>query len=348
MEQPDAPSKRPKQVHVYIVDGTLSRLVDGVETNAGLLYKTLTRDGRQKNQTVSYDPGIQGDGIQKWIRVAAGMGINNSIMEGYAALSSCYMPGDAIMLFGYSRGAYAVRSLAGFIGRIGLLRKQEATHRRIERAFRHYTSVQVTSASKDFTSAYCHAHVPIDFLGVWDTVKALGLPYPILNRLAPMATEFHDHTLGPNVKTAYQALAIDENRSSYKPLPWKVAPDWPGKIEQVWFSGAHPDIGGNVTNRLGSRTLSNIPFRWMITAAQKAGLQIKQNWQDEFPMNPLAQMHGAYSGGAQYFVFRAPRLVGKCSSETIHPTVFERIRNSRYIPLSDLSLMASQTSQQTE
>ena len=118
------------RTHVFIIDGTLSRLDEGRESNAGLLYKLLT-ERRRADQTVGYDPGIQGEGLRKWVDVASGATINLSIEHGYAALASRYAPGDRIMLFGYSRGAYAARSLAGFIGAVGLLRKRHATQRRL-------------------------------------------------------------------------------------------------------------------------------------------------------------------------------------------------------------------------
>jgi uncharacterized protein (DUF2235 family) len=100
---------RPQKTHVIIIDGTLSRLVDGHETNAGLLYKLLIESGAKAAQTVGYDPGVQGAGPRKWLNVLAGTTINASIMSAYSMLCARYRPGDRIMLFGYSRGAYAVR-----------------------------------------------------------------------------------------------------------------------------------------------------------------------------------------------------------------------------------------------
>jgi len=324
MDAHSTPTRRPRS-HVYVIDGTLSKLTEGVETNAGLLYKVLTERGMRIEQSVGYDPGVQAEGFTKWIKVAAGLGINESIKAGYAALSSRYEPGDKIYLFGFSRGAYAVR----------------------DRAFRYYEASRVTQAAADFCKAHCHAEVPIEFMGVWDTVKALGLPYPILNRLAPMATEFHDHRLGSHVKNAYQALAIDENRITYKPLPWRVAADWQGNLEQAWFAGAHSDVGGNITERNGSRTFSNIPFVWMLGKAEACGLDLPAGWHEEFPTNPTAPMHGPYAGSAMYFLFREPRIVGRNASETIHPTVFERMKANKYVPLADVSRLTQKATAET-
>ena len=340
---------RPPAIHVFVVDGTLSRLDEGEETNAGLLYKLLRDLGPQRDQTVTYHPGVQAEGLKKWVNVAAGMGINQSILEGYATLASRYRPGDAIMLFGFSRGAYAVRSLAGLINRVGLIRKDAATERRIYRAFRHYEAREMSAAAKDFSRIYCHENVPIRVLGVWDTVKALGLPYPILNRLAPMATEFHDHTLGNNVENAFQALALDENRTSYEPLPWRVDREWSGHVEQMWFPGAHPDVGGHVHHRPKARFLSNIPFRWILENAEKCGLRLPENWQEEFPENAAAPMAGAYSGVARLFIFRAPRVPFACSSESLHPSAIERrAALPRYKPRARITLPDQKISPETE
>lgn len=331
-------SSRPNRTHVFIIDGTLSRLQTGDETNAGLLYKLLTEQPAQTLQTVGYHPGVQASGLRKWIDVAAGIGINQSILQGYAALCSRFHQGDKIMLFGYSRGAYAVRSLAGFISRIGLIRKEEATERRIERAFRYYEATRLSPAAEAFCDAYCHSGIEIEVLGVWDTVKALGLPYPILNRLAPMATEFHDHSLTANTKHAYQALALDENRRSYTPLPWRIDRDYPGKVSQMWFSGAHPDIGGQVAERPVARTLSNIPLVWMLENAEECGLLLPKDWRHEFPQNPATSMLGAYHGHAKLFISRGPRQITESSGEAIHPSVYERMKQiRRYKPRARLN-----------
>jgi uncharacterized protein (DUF2235 family) len=314
------------RTHVYIIDGTMSRLVPGEETHCGLLFRLLSEVGPQRSQTVGYHPGVQGEGLGKWLSIAAGVGINQTIVEGYATLASRYRPGDRIMLFGFSRGAYAVRSLAGFIGRVGLVRREDATERNIGRAFRLYEAETVSEATRVFRAAHCHPSVDIAVLGVWDTVKALGLPYPIVSRLAPMATEFHDEGLTPEVRNAFQALALDEDRLAYAPMPWRMASDWPGRVEQMWFAGAHADVGGHVYNVPGARPLANIPFRWLLGRAEASGLLLPDDWAYRFPCDPGALPKGNRTGHARLFWDRAPRIVGACSSEEVHPSVVRRMR----------------------
>ncbi|MEM1162471.1 MAG: DUF2235 domain-containing protein, partial [Pseudomonadota bacterium] len=176
---------------VFVCDGTLSSFRAGEETNAGLVCRLMAKIGQSARQRFRYDPGVQGKGWRKWVNAASGRGVNVSILRGYAFLARHYRPGDRIFLFGYSRGAYAVRSLAGMIGKIGLLRSDYAEMRYVNVAFRFYQIGSDTTARHHFSANRCHVDVPIEMLGIWDTVKSLGLPYPVLNRLAPMATDFH-------------------------------------------------------------------------------------------------------------------------------------------------------------
>ena len=326
------PDRAPR-THVFIIDGTLSRLHEGYESNAGQLYKLLSEEGRTVQQTVGYDPGIQGEGLRKWLNVAAGLTINQSIEAGYATLASRYAPGDKLMIFGYSRGAYAARSLAGFIGRVGLLRRSHAMQRRVHRAFRYYQAREMSAEAERFAERYCHRDVQIDLLGVWDTVRALGLPYPVLSRLAPMATEFHDHHLGRQVRWAVQALALDETRTAYAPLPWKAQPGWQGRLEQMWFAGAHSDVGGQLGHFPRARPLGNIPLVWMLERAEAAGMDLPEGWRERFETDPAAPAMGARRRQARFFLARARRQAGACGSEAEHPSVAARqAARPRYRP----------------
>ncbi|MGE4611329.1 MAG: DUF2235 domain-containing protein [Paracoccaceae bacterium] len=312
------------RTHVVIIDGTLSRLGSGEETNAGLLYKLLSEMLPRTDLLVHYHPGIRGEGLQKWFNIAAGIGINQAICSGYTALSRKYTPGDKILLFGFSRGAYAVRSLSGMIGRIGLLKSEHVTNQRVQRAFRHYERNNNGPRAASFTRAYCHSDVKIELVGVWDTVKALGLPFPVLTRFAPAATEFHDHRLGPTIANAYQALALDETRHAFRPILWDCLPDWHVRVEQLWFPGTHSDIGGNLEGFAAARPLSNIPFVWMLENATTCGLPLPEGWQSRFPTDPAAEMVGAYAGMSKFFLNRAPRRACDTPFDKLHPSVAAR------------------------
>lgn len=310
---------------IFLCDGTLTTLRTGFESNLGQVMRLLRHGGTVPEQLVTYDAGIQGSGWRRWLNAASGKGINISILSGYRFLAQHYRPGDRIFLFGYSRGAYAVRSLAGMIGTIGLLKQKYATERHAHLAFRFYEVGSRSSARQHFSGHRCHQDVQIEMLGVWDTVKSLGLPYPLLNRLAPMATDFHNHELGAHIQHGYHALAIDEDRTSFAPILWEQSPDWQGRLEQTWFPGAHGDVGGQV-HRTEMRGLSNISLNWMLRRAEAHGVFLPEGWERWFPEDPGAQMLGCRSGIARFFVLREPRRTGRSDGETIHLSIRDRMK----------------------
>lgn len=313
---------------VFVSDGTLASLKPAMETNAGLLYRLLTRTGSNPDQQFEYDPGVQGVGLRKWFNAITGMGINLAIRRGYGFLASRYRPGDRIYLFGYSRGAYAVRSLGGMIGSVGLLRRDQATERNVRRAFRFYERGGGSGRLKaraDFIAGNCHDHVPVEMVGVWDTVRSLGLPYPVLSRLAPMATGFHDHALGHHIRHGYHALAIDEDRTAFAPILWQRSAHWEGRLEQAWFAGVHGDVGGNIGDHAAARPSANIPLNWMLRRAEKHGLMLPEGWEEGFPENAAAPQIGNRSGMARLFLFRRRRTTGRGDGEVIHLSIRERM-----------------------
>jgi len=313
------------KTHIYVIDGTLTRMQSGQESNAGLLVKLL-QESAHPDLTIGYDPGVQGNGWRKWLDVASGIEINKSIAQGYRSLCERYRPGDKIMLFGYSRGAYAVRSLAGMIDRVGLLRHEVVLKRRVELAYRYYQTVQLSRSARVFSRRYTHRVPPvIEMIGCWDTVKALGIPFPALSLMAPMVTDFHNHHLSPLIKNAFQALALDENRTAYTPIPWRPFHGWQGHMEQVWFAGAHADVGGQITALSKARPLSNIPLVWMLERAEACGLPLPEGWRSRFPCDALAPMLGPYAGIARLFLYRENRYIRPERGDILHPSVKERM-----------------------
>jgi uncharacterized protein (DUF2235 family) len=307
---------------VIILDGTMSSLAPGEETNAGLLYKLILERGRVAGLALYYEPGIQWEDWRCANDVFFGRGINRQIRRAYGWLASHYRPGDRIFLFGYSRGAFAVRSLAGVIDRIGLLRHDAATERAVREAYRHYQLDPGSQAARAFARAHCHAEAPIEMVGVWDTVGALGLRLPLLWRLTEPSHRFHDHRLGAHIRHGFHALALDETREAFAPILWDTRTARPGQhVEQVWFRGAHGDVGGQLGGFAAARPLANIPLVWMLGKAEGCGLILPPGWRVRFPCDPEAPMVGSWQGWGKTFLLRRRRRVGRDPSESIHPSV---------------------------
>ena len=327
-EERDLPRRsRGPAMHVIILDGTLSSLAEGQETNAGLTFKLLREGGKRANLTLHYEAGIQWRDWKGTTDVMLGRGINRQIERAYGVLASRYRPGDRIILIGYSRGAYAVRSLAGVIDLVGLVRHDEAASRQMQTAYRHYRAGGKGPAAVVFRQLYCHEHVQVEAVAVWDTVKALGLRLPILWRWAEAQHAFHNHALGRGVLHGFQALALDETREAYAPILWTRPPNWPGVMEQVWFKGTHGDVGGQVGDWPAARPLANIPLVWMLERLQGCGLMLPGGWRERFLCDVTAPSVGTWGGWGKLFLSRRRRIVGKDRSERLHETVRERVIN---------------------
>lgn len=320
--------------HVIILDGTLSSLKPGEETNAGMAYKLLCEMTPAANLSLYYQRGVQWDSWRKAGDVIMGRGINRSIRRAYGVIASRYRPGDRIFLFGYSRGAFAVRSLAGVIDRVGLLQAEHATVRNIRQAYRHYENNNGSEAGRRFAELFCHTEVGIEMIGVWDTVKALGLRVPLLWRLTESRHAFHNHMLSSVVAHGYHALAMDETREVFEPVMWFCPTDWQGDMEQVWFRGAHGDIGGQLGGFSAARPLSNIPFVWMMDKAAGCNLLLPEGWQDRFEQDPDAPAVGTIRSWGKLFLARRRRVIGRDASESIHPTATDHKPKAKVVTVS--------------
>jgi uncharacterized protein (DUF2235 family) len=277
-------------VHVVVMDGTLSSLEEGFETNVGLAYRLLKRNAGP-GVTLHYQPGLQfdrGDLLASAWSVLTGSGLDLQIQQVYGALASRYQPGDEIFLIGHSRGAFA--------------------------------------------EDCCHLEVRIAAIGVWDTVKALGLRLPGLWWLFKAKYQFHNHQISACVGAGFQAMALDETRDTYRPKMWDDTPDRPVHLQQVWFVGNNGDVGGQVMGSPQTRPLSNIPFVWLIQRLQDCGLPLPKAWEDEFTQDVHAPSTGNWSGLNWLFWARSRRVVGRFRSESLHPSVADR-RPGRRIDL---------------
>jgi hypothetical protein len=209
------------------------------------------------------------------------------------------MPADEIFLFGYSRGAFAARSLSGLMGSVGLLKRQSLPH--LPTAWKYYRDFRKRSPA-DFLARnpkkeiQTHDDVAIRFLGVWDTVGALGIPVGILGAITGAVHGFHDTTPSRIVRHGAQALAIDEQRDEFVPTLWTGKTPPGSTIEQVWFAGSHSDVGGGYSDR----ALADIPLLWMVDRAKAAGLQVDEATPGLLPeaatLDPLAPSHDSRQG----------------------------------------------------
>jgi uncharacterized protein (DUF2235 family) len=264
---------------IVCADGTWNtpdqRSITNVERIRRAIRQPAAQDGTP--QLVHYQRGVGTDpGIKHILGGAFGRGIDENIIECYRFLVEKYTAGAEIFLFGFSRGAYTVRSLAGLIRNCGLLKREHAN--RIGEAYKLYRDRgDDTSPSSAEAKAFRQAfgrEVRIKCVGVWDTVGALGIPVGLFKRLLLRDCQFHDVTLSSWIDNAFHALAIDERRKAYAPSIWEPQDDPTQRVEQVWFAGAHSNCGGGYESRgLSDKTLS-----WMIQRAKGCGLEFDEQY----------------------------------------------------------------------
>lgn len=310
--------------HVVLLDGTMSSLDEGEETNVGLIYKLLNEAARGNRVGLLYEAGNQWEDWSKTMDIIEGRGINRQIRRVYGWLAARYRPGDRIFLIGFSRGAYAVRSLAGVIGEVGLLAREHASERMVREAYRHYQDGTSVETCRAFRKAYCRDEAPIEMIGVFDTVKSLGFRAPFVVRWAEVKHAFHNANLGNHVKRGFHALALDETREAFAPVLWDCPPGHTGEVEQVWFRGSHGDVGGQLTGKHAARPLSNIPLVWMVEKLDACGLPLPHHWRARFPMDAGTEGVGNWRGWGKYFLARKKRTIGMDPSESIHPSAIGR------------------------
>jgi uncharacterized protein (DUF2235 family) len=308
---------------VICCDGTGNEISENI-SNVLKLYRVLRKtDKTEPQQVVLYDPGVGTLARPNpWIKfkqdavtvlgLATGYGLDDSVLKAYAFLINQYEDDDEIYLFGFSRGAYTVRVLAGLIHKLGLLSTQQCNL--ADAALTAYKQASAAIVEQDesevmdgapahdeegsqpqptsrddqasqFARIVSTRWPTIKFVGVWDTVASVIVPRP--DRFYAFSLQKLAFTqLNPSVKVFRQAIAIDERRRMFRFEPWKEPQTFmhnrfsatnnaePQDALQVWFAGVHADIGGGYPENEGG--LSKFPLLWMIEEARKHGLSVNQ------------------------------------------------------------------------
>lgn len=281
---------------VICSDGTWNRPEknpkEDFPTNVLRLARAIQPVGKDGTpQQVFYDWGV-GSYYQALLGGATGMGLEKNILDAYRYIVQNYSAGDEIFLFGFSRGAYTVRCLSGLIYNCGIVKRPEA--KLVEDAFRIYKTPSKSckpdgETAIEFRNTNSHKDRKVTFIGVWDTVGALGIPFSFLG-LFDKREEFYDTKIGPNVAIARHALAIDELREDFAPTIWN--PREGLDLKQVWFAGVHCDVGGSYPPDKGTEALlCDIPLAWMTQEAKSARLTIEPHLSSSLKGSHTATLH---------------------------------------------------------
>ena len=298
---------------VVCCDGTGNEVSENI-SNVLKLYRVLRKTGKTApRQVVLYDPGVgtlaRPDPWTKFRQDAVtvfglmtGYGLDDNIIAAYTFLINNYEDGDDVYLFGFSRGAYAVRMLAGLIHKVGLLAPHQQnlagaalTAYKQSTEINHAVVVQLSGEepepgpqSRDDRAAQFARIVStrwptVKFVGVWDTVASVIVPRP--DKFYTFSLQELPYTRrNPSVRVFRQAIAIDERRRMFRLHGWDDAQTFmhnrfsktnnsdPQDIQQVWFAGVHADIGGGYPE--AESGLSKYPLLWMIGEAAAHGLAV--------------------------------------------------------------------------
>ncbi|NJN30847.1 MAG: DUF2235 domain-containing protein [Synechococcales cyanobacterium RM1_1_8] len=327
--------QRASRIHKRLViccDGTWNEPSNAPRSQAGsqapthvfrLAQAIPAEDAQGMPQVVRYGRGLgTGEGLDRLLGGAIAAGIDQEIQDAYLFLSMNYQAGDEIYLFGFSRGAYTVRSLAGLIYTAGLLQPQEIRQEpgvmqidridlanRLEEAYQLYRSEGVkpsgAQAQRFRADTANFGQVPIRLLCCWDTVGSLGIPdlWPglPLGEAWNRRYRFHDHKLCSKIEYALHAVALDEARFSFDVTPMEATT---GHLEQVLFPGDHGCVGGGTA---ATRLLANGSLQWVLDrleAIPALGLEVDMTRLGEaldgagrLPTDPLLEIVNPQSLG---------------------------------------------------
>jgi uncharacterized protein (DUF2235 family) len=307
-------------------------------------FRIAKRDG-DIPQIIYYDQGVgTGNLLDRCTGGAFGEGLEDNIHDAYRFLVANYEPGDELFFFGFSRGAFTSRSIAGMIRKCGIVGREHVENYRDAIALYRNAEHPDDGGPKKFRSDYsvCGGEaIRIKFIGVWDTVGALGIPLRGLRGLTREKYQFHDTELSGTVQYAFHALAVDEHRAPFQPTLWLHKPKPGQTVEQVWFCGAHSDVGGGYTE-VG---LSDIALDWMMGKARGASLMFDEATIEAHALhsNPRGELHDSKTG-LYRFTAGIDRAIGRAAddpkkpddpTQSVHDSVISRWDNDpSYRPAS--------------
>lgn len=306
-----------------LFDGTWNTIKD--RTNVVRLAELIATgsDGGEQPKPF-YDPGVGVHALDRLSGGLFGFGLSKNIRDGYRWLAGNFRPGDELFLFGFSRGAYTARSLAGLIRKCGVLRTADKSL--IHQAYDLYRDKDIHPDSTEavaFRASFA-LETRIRFIGVWDTVGRLGIPATGV----PFSRDFyqwHNTELSKIVDYAYHALAIDEHRKDFAPAVWTVRKPENVEVEQRWFVGAHSNVGGGYRND----PLPKLALAWLQQKAKAAGLGFKADVVVD-DQDALANIHDSYSEFmfGLYKIFKGEkrhyRVFGRGVNETVDDSAWRR------------------------
>jgi uncharacterized protein (DUF2235 family) len=277
------------------------------------------------DQVVFYHDGIGTRGpLDKVTGGAFGEGMERNIRVLYRFIVYNFEPNDELYFFGFSRGAFTVRSLAGFMRKIGLIQKDDDYY--LPELYDCYEQAK-GPGTPEWDKAFHNIRntrpcPPIKFIGVWDTVGALGAPGLLGQVLNRNKYKYHDVELNDTIQNACQALAVDERRRPFKPNLWQLRAGWTGAIEQAWFAGVHSNVGGGYA----PDGLANEALHWIVEKATGLGLEVDDKYLSFF--RPCFNSDLKDSMTAMYRAMRPlDREIGDPSVavERVHQSVLDRL-----------------------
>lgn len=292
------------------------------------------------DQIVFYHDGIGTRGpLDRFTGGAFGHGLERNIRALYRFIIYNHEPGDELFFFGFSRGAFTVRTLAGFMRKVGIVDKEGDYY--VPEMYICYEN-GAGEGSPEWTKAFHNVTTkrdcpPIKFIGVWDTVGALGAPGFLGQFINPSKYKYHDVALNDTIESAYQALAIDERRRPFKPDVWDRPAGWSGRLEQAWFAGVHSNIGGGYA----PDGLANEALHWIVEKAEGLGLEVDHAYLQPFRPCFNARLHDSMTTMYRAMV-PITREIGRhtVAGETVHQSTLDRLQlaSCKYSPRATAAL----------